>query len=285
MKQANLLFLGAIAIAATTLGVMAGGEETPGRTPLLAKPLLYSQAQLKYGLNIPFYYSRWSDRPLLINPELADPGREILYLSPVKAPWYTGWVHRSDMIKRMETVRKYGLDGFGIHPFNLRSSTDYILRYCDDGQVDGFTYLPLLYGNNVEELRATLRKLAASKTAVRVNGKNMVVYKYGTVPPVIKNEFKHSFIFLGGILPSYKWWEKYHSGAEMTKETEDAKTQLREFLREWDGGNWWYMYSWFKVDHCTKRLAWEFYQNFLMPLTQQVLAEPEFHGKYWVQKQ
>lgn len=248
---------------------------------------VFSTAQFIYPLGSDRYLHRWVDRPLFVDPALAEG----------KAP--TDWMTLRDYERMQQIAQQYGLDGFGLFPEPGDRWKFY--DYTQQSSVKNFQLLPQLLGADYRYTTISkpdfIRKVLQSPASFRLDGKivltsyrvsagSMAVWKNTLAD--LRKEFGDTFIFL----PALDFFDnakvaqdapdiitKYHTNAVTPADIQHSKEYLREWLRIGDG----------VIFNNPLRLRWrydlrrfdaDFYENFVIRILKSVLAEPEFKNKY-----
>ncbi|MDO9542383.1 MAG: hypothetical protein Q7J98_08675, partial [Kiritimatiellia bacterium] len=253
------------------------------RIKQVPRTMVFSQAQLKYGLK-PYdsYYNRWTDWPLFIDPELAEPGESQSHPKRISYP---------DYVRRQQIVRQYGLDGFSFFVDNFPWDTSKLVYdFTDRSNVKDFLLLSIIYkykdkGLLFEKLDAMLN----CRSHLRVNGKT-VIKTYGgynleleKALPEIRKKYGDKFIIIPSLPPYFEgcpiWQFNYRQNTITREQVEALKEHYRKYLRIYDGiyfGGLWAL----ELDHGYRKLYLDYYRDFLLRAIKSVMAEPEFKDKY-----
>lgn len=243
------------------------GEETTETAPSERETYVFSRSQLKYGLERDSYLSRWLDRPLYLDPSLAQKNPEGAMLNPASYE------------RIREIVRKYKLDGFAFFPETSGRQLAYNIPADDD-----FLLLTEFTSIGDEAAKMAIAELAMENPrSFRIDGK-LVISSYraeSKSPEYWKDLFaklreKHGdqFIFLpalntmGGT--SISTWVEKHQKGEITPEDE---TQIKESLRIWrDATDGLYFASPASVKK-GKEFDADCYRNFIGRILREVIDE------------
>jgi hypothetical protein len=271
----NIFILIIVMVTTFMLGIgnASGNQDTLLKSLQKAKPrqrqssrlFAFTQSQLKYGLRNDFYYPAWVDRPLFIDPELPGPIPKVI-------EGRRAVVAREDMLKRLEIMHRYGLDGPGFFLHALPRDTTKIISCIAESKKTLFVPMPIVTSFGDKELK----KIKSSPSAFKIKNKNVVIFYSGNLTKEQKEKAKDDFLLIQTIHPPQDITEKFYKN-ELDQGAIDAlKNLLRVHLREWDGFYWG---ATSVVDHGYRRIAVEFLSEVLMPVAREVLSEEEFKDK------
>ncbi len=253
--------------------VFCQAAETPEPT---AVPI-FSRTQVKYGLGRTDYYNRWVDRPLFVDPALADPdeARQVIQSA-------------AEFRRTREIVGQYGLRGLGFFPEYHR---EYFYDLARNDPGEGFSLLTDFGPDEDIEKKVRLAGVALENPgSFRIDGKVVIVsYRADSRPPEFWEEVfrrareKHGdhFLFLpsldrfGGESVS-RWIPRFDAGTI----TPEQETAIREYLRQWARSTDGLYFAGIASLKTKQRVHHEaFYRDFIIRHMREVLAEPEFAGK------
>lgn len=246
-------------------------EQARRYRPRTDRTMLFTRAQVKYGLERDDYLHRWYDRPLATDVSLKKYQPKNHVLNP------EGWkITAADL-------RRGGFDGFCVchHRFsyNVRE-----LSLTTDTPV--LTEMPYsTWGpNGFEALMKCAADTYAMPNSFRIDGK-VVLSRYPETKEsqlgvyvdfaqALNKKYGDSFI----LMPYTRAFDHAPKGAITAQYLNEQRESLRRKLRKIDGffSSGWvrYMYG--------KRYDGEFERKVLVPFLQSVLAEPEFAGKKYL---
>ncbi len=266
-----------------TLFVLLPGTLTPlGATPAEPRrePIpIFSRAQLKYGLERTDYASRWVDRPLYVNPALADPDTD-----------HPGHLARASYRKIQEIVMQYGLRGLAFFPENYRGSTS-AYQLTEEHKIPGFELLTDFSVDKSEEDYIGYAGMAlANPASFRIDGKVVIVsYLADARPPDywrklftrIREEHGDHFIFLPTLIrfageTTTHWIPRFDAGTISEEQQKAIRDGIRQWVRATDGL---YFESTASMKTTERNFHEAFYRDFIIRYMREVLAEPEFAGK------
>lgn len=247
------------------------------RTRAADRTYIFSRSQLKYGLEANDYLNRWVDRPLFVNPELKE--------------GESGRITYPSFQRIQQNYINYGLDGMAFFP--QTSGRAQAFEYTQRSNQKGFMLLTEFINDDGKPSKSDVLKMALDNAAsLRFNGK-VVITSYGAdKKPVaywtktlaeLKKQHGDSFVFLTAITrfagePASAWLDKFNANTVTAQDVANIKAELREWLRATDGI---YFASVSSVRDSDRRFDPVFYREFVIRLMRSVLAEPEFHGKYF----
>ncbi|MDO9541300.1 MAG: hypothetical protein Q7J98_03140, partial [Kiritimatiellia bacterium] len=244
------------------------------------RTLVFSQAQLKYGLK-PYgsYYNRWNDWPLFINPELAEPGENQSYPQTISYP---------DYCRRLQIVQQYGLDGFGFFTDNFSWDTSKLVYdFTDQSNLKDFLLMSIIYKYDDKDLLfKEFDAMLNCRSHLRANGK-IVIRAEGNISKEMLSEIRRKYdgkiIIIKSVVPNFEnspiWQFGYRQNTLTREQIETLKEHYRKYLRIYDGiyciGLWA-----LELDHGYRRLYLDYYRDFLLRAIKSVMSEPEFKDKY-----
>lgn len=237
---------------------------------------IFSRAQLKYGLERTDYYSRWVDRPLFMNPSLAD--------IPDPPPNH---LSNPAFLRTQKAVVESGLRGLAFFP--ERSD---VLKLTKENAISGFELLVDFPPNvTIEKLLEAAGNALANPASFRIDGKVvMVSYRTQDKPPEfweealqkVRETYGDHFIFLPGLITydgvsANNWIPLFDAGNITSEQEAGIKEDLRKWARVTNGL---YTTNRPKAKDWTFHTA--FYRDFMIRYMKEVLAEPEFAGKKYL---
>ena len=264
----------------------AGGSDRAALRPLLAqlqgealerqsvlpRPLVFSRAQMKYGLGRN-YMRRWIDRPLLVDRSTRVPGEHV--------------TPHASYARVIDVVKQYGLDGLAFFPETKgRMGIFEMTARAQPGE--GFSLLPEFTPSQaVEPKEELLRAALASEYSVRIDGKLLVTSyvasaltpaEWGELLDTLRARVGHDFLFLPALAAPVRFKPDFQAGIPIAPEAvEECKTYLRSYLDVCDGIYFHYAAA---LKHKDRTFDDEFYRELFIPLFKSVLAEPKYRGKY-----
>lgn len=242
------------------------------------RTLIFSRAQLKYGLERDDYLNKWVDQPLFVDPTLsADNG--------------TPGIQYPSFRRIQEVVKSYGLDGLGFFPQTSGRSKAYELSTRSN--LEGFHLLTEFVPGETKPSRAEVLKMALDNPhSQRIDGKVVVVsYRADSHTPEfweqelksLKEQYGEDFIFLPSLVryageSDFYWSKKYHDNEITAQDIENIKDEFREWAAATDGL---YVSSVSAKRTPDRKLDEDYYRNFVIRIIKSVLAEPQFNDKYF----
>jgi hypothetical protein len=247
--------------------VMQKASQFNRRSPRI---FVFSRAQLKYGLELNNYIHKWIDRPLYVDPALAQGD---------------GFIKIGSYKKMHDIVQSYGLDGFAFFP-----ETKGRKELFDVCRTPGYemTILPEFTGpaSTAGEMDDKLKIAEAAlnnPNSFRLDGK--VVFTSYTPCPIeswssmqsaIRAKYGDKFIFL----PSNSFYPpKFKASGTDGKLTAKDIASIQDYLRQWlrvaDG----FYYNSLSLN-ADRRYVAEVDREILIPIVKSVLSEPEFKNKH-----
>ena len=228
---------------------------------------IFSRAQFKYTLNADDHLNRYVDRPLFLTPAHDDPETHFRHA--------------------VELSEQYGLDGLAFFPANgaSRASYDFAQKLKDHP----FRLLTEIYPS--KDQTAHIAQAIQLPNSMRIDGK-VLISSYNArsakregwqkIVADLQGKFPAQTLIIpdmnnfGGIGLS-AWITKFNEGSITKTDIENAKEDVRAWLRTSDGI---YYSSGEILRQNDRTFHKEFYEKFIIRLYKSVLAEEEFQGKY-----
>lgn len=263
---------------------------SPASSPDATKPSLeppvkthvFVRAQWHYGLQKNHFYGYWVDRPLFVNPDLADKNvHKGLGLSP------------ASFAKTLDIMKLYGLDGMAFFPETPSRAP--LLDLIRDYNTENFEFLAELATSYTKENTArtkdVLQKALEIPSFFRIKDRLVVTsYDWDSLSieesqkiwQDIKENLGNRFLFLPSVFSRLAnqslidWRRKFHAGQISDALYEEAKEGLRSWLRVSDGLHF---PTALMLKTPERTFDEEFYRDFIIRMMEEVLDEPEFQGK------
>ncbi len=246
--------------------------EGAGREPVLPRPLVYSRAQVKYGLGNN-YTRGWIDRPLYLDRSLRQPTPHVTPLASFR--------------RVVEIGQRYDLDGFAFFPETKGRMG--VFEMISEIAPAGFGIIVEFVGStDLEGKSAALTAALACPQAARV-GDRLLITSYGAdgltpeqwreILSALRERHGDCFAFLPSITAPVALRPGYTAGEPIDPvELEAIKARLRAYLAVCDGIYFNYPAAFKKYDD-RRRFDDGFYREVFIPVFKSVLAEPAHRGK------
>ncbi|MCK5801216.1 MAG: hypothetical protein KAI66_00220 [Lentisphaeria bacterium] len=272
VRVLDLTQLKAVGRGASTPALAQLRKQARTRRPLLDRTLVFSRSQMKYGLERN-YGRQWIDRPLLVDRALRVPRK---FVTPY--PSYA---------RILEVVKLYGLDGLAFFPETKDRMG--MFELTDRANVEGVRLLPeFIPTKNLEGKLQLLEAALRSKSALRIEGKILISsYVAGALTPgewktildALRQRFGDCFLFLPALTEPVRFKNDYHDGIPIAEEDiAQSKAYLRSYLDVCDGIYFNYAAALKRKD---RTFDDAFYRDVFIPVFKSVLAEPQYHAKYF----
>lgn len=241
-------------------------ETAARRKSLVQPPLIFSRAQVKYGLGLNYYHT-WLDRPLMNFRSYRNSDQ-------------------ANFTEMEKEAMRYGLDGLAFFPETKGRMA--VFDMAERANIEGFQLLPelIIYNDSMEGAVNAVKRAIQSPKSVRINGK-VLMSGYSSeifTPDQWKNilaelrERAGPFLFVPSLATAtQKIRIDYRSGRPITQQAiEKAQAFLRSYLDVCDGIYFNYPPALRNPDGS---FDGEFYRNICIPIFQSVLAEPQYKDK------
>ncbi len=247
-------------------------RQAAGRKPLTKRTLVFSRAQVKYGLERN-YYRAWIDRPLFTDRALRQPKR---YVTPFAS------------FRRVVAIgQRYGIDGFAFFPETKgrMGVFDMIARI----RPKNFYVLPEFLGTpDIDAKAAALQAALKCPYAARLDGK-LLITSYGaealtpkqwrTILAALRKRCGDCFLFLPSLPQPVRFRPNYDRGLPFSEaEMREVKQQLRAYLDVCDGLYFHYPAAFKDYAH-RRKFDDGFYRDLFIPVFKSVLAKPKYRSK------
>lgn len=243
------------------------------RVPLTPRPLVFSRAQMKYGLEMN-YYHQWNDRPLFVNRDYRVPSP---YVMPL--PSY----------KRMaEEVAQYDIDGFAFFPETKGRMN--LFEMQEQSGVAGVGILPEFLGeftpDHLNVKTEVLQRALKSPHTPKIGGK-VLITSYGAealspaqwkqILTTLRERVGDRFLFLPTLTNVASLQTTFTGKVVSRAAIEKEKAFLRSYLEVCDGIYFNYPPSLRNKD---RTFNGDFYRDVFIPVFKSVLSEPAYRNKY-----
>jgi len=246
-------------------------REASSRKPLVDRTLVFSRAQMKYGLERN-YMRKWIDRPLLVDRALRVPRK---YVTPY--PSY---------VRMMDVVEQYGLDGLAFFPETKDRMG--MFELTERAAPREFVLLPEFIPNgNIEAKAEVLKNALKCRNTVRIKGKILVTsYVASALKPSewkkvlssLRDRYGDCFIFLPALTKPVRFKSDFQEGIAIAREeVDECKAFLRSYLDVCDGLYFNYAAALKRKNRTFDR---EFYRELLIPIYKSVLSEARYRHKF-----
>lgn len=240
------------------------------RQRVLPRTLVFSRAQMKYGLERNYEHV-WTDRPLLVNRAYRVPRK---YVTPF--PSYQ---------RILEEVAQYRIDGLAFFP-ETRDRVG-MFELTDRAAVPGIRLLPeFIPTDKVEPKLELLEQALKHETTVRIDGKVLITsYVAQALEPAqwadilaqLRAAHGDSFIFLPALTNVVSLRQYHAHGKPVPREkVEEAQAYLRSYLDVADGIYFNYAAALKNEDRTFDEA---FYRELFIPVFKSVLSEPKYRDK------
>jgi len=250
-------------------------KQADARKPLTPRPLVFSRAQMKYGLE-KFYDHEWIDRPLFTSREYRIPHQHVAGL-----PSYR---------RILEEVVQYDIDGLAFFPETKGRMGMFEVHPQANMPEVGLLpeFIPKLSNEDPFPLKLEILKRALANPACpRINGKLLITsYAAEQFTPAqwkellarLRAEVGDVFIFLPTVTSPVGLMRDYNAGKPLNpQEVVKIQANLREWLDACDGIYFNYPAAFRKADHTFND---GFYREVFIPVFKSVLSEPAYQNKY-----
>ena len=257
--------------------VYVDGAESE-RTSHFGRTLVFSRAQLKYGLG-KNYMRRWDDRPLMHDRLTRINGKKDV-------------MTYSSFERMVKIVKSYGLDGFAFFPSS--SGRSIAFDYADKINEPDFNLLPDFFIKKGLQKKLEVVKLALNhKSSLRIDGKTVFSsYCADSFKPSewkellgeVHKEYGDKIVVLCSIIrPAGKSWVTWRmlfkkQGGVQESDREKIKKYLRQYLDVSDGLHFNGQIHGLRTKD--RKFDLVFYRDFIIKIYQEVLAEPKYKNKY-----
>ncbi len=266
-------------------GHLEGKPEIPGVTKeasrykrVFDRPHVFIQTQF-YSLRkfTGGHMSRYSDQPLLFDPDIPDQPRSTRLSLP-------------DFTATMTQMMEYHVDGMSFFP--SAPGRMGLINYLDQLPVK-VTCLPNTYGwgGQVFPTPQLIRTLQKSKSSLRYKGKLVLVGytddayckvdQYAEQLAACRKAVGDCFWIVPQLTRTANWAKKEARSGQIPDERKIAeeKEYIRKWLRISDGVMISPPYDDMYVVDGVRKTNYEYFDNYVVALVQSVLGEPEFSGK------
>jgi len=274
-KKYNIL----LAVVASCLLMVCADAAPSERIPHAGRTLVFSRAQLKYGLG-KNYMRSWDDRPLMHDRSTRVQDRRY-------AMTY------SSFERMIKIVKTYGLDGFAFFPNS--SGRAIAFDYADKINFPDFNLLPEFFLTKGLQKKLDVVKLALDhKSSLRIDGK--VVFSSYCADTFKPSEWKEllgelhkeygdkTVVLCSFVRPAGKSWVTWRmlakkQGGIPESDREQIKKYLRQYLDVCDGLHFNGQIHGLRTKD--RKFDGAFYRDFIIKIYQEVLAEPTYKDKYF----
>lgn len=245
-------------------------DQAGSREPVLPRTLVFSRAQMKYGLERN-YMRRWIDRPLLVDRATRVPKKHV-----TPYPSY---------LRIIDVVRQYGLDGLAFFPETKGRMG--MFELTERASPLDFSLLPeFIPTQDIAPKKELLRNALSCPQTVRINGKVLITsYVASALSPsewqslldCLRHEVSDQFLFLPALTAGVKFKRDFQQGIPIVgEEIEECKAYLRSYLDVCDGIYFYYAAALKREDRTFDEA---FYRELFIPIYKSVLAEPAYRTK------